>query len=242
MRREDPELTKRLSEIRATLDVEEEAPIPSDALERRPALRVLRDELRAIAHDESAPSRNRHYALLLLSLAYGDEESGAVLDENNARFELGFALGARSNVAPRLPPHLTLLPRYDVQAGAGAGVVVHAEPIVDFIAFDTSWLRQTLNVDPKRAAVITAIGDSMYPTIASGDLLIVDLSVDRVLDNAIYALRFGDALSVKRVQLRPSGGLRIISDNTKYAPDELGPDAVADLHVIGRIIWHGGVM
>lgn len=144
---------------------------------------------------------------------------------------------------PKLPPEgYALLPRYDVQASAGRGAVVHSEQIIDFVAFDLAWLRQTLGIDPKQAAVITAIGDSMYPTIADGDVLIIDLSIDRVLDNAIYALRFGDALSVKRVQLRPTGGLRIISDNTKYEADELGPDAVHDLHVVGRVIWHGGVM
>jgi phage repressor protein C with HTH and peptisase S24 domain len=144
--------------------------------------------------------------------------------------------------AANLPPHFTLLPRYNVQAGAGSGVVVNSEQIDDFVAFDATWLRRVLGIDPKRAAVITAIGDSMYPTIADHDILIIDLSIDRVLDNAIYALRFGDSLSVKRVQLRPTGGLRIMSDNTKYEPDELGPDAVHDLHVVGRIIWHGGVM
>jgi phage repressor protein C with HTH and peptisase S24 domain len=144
--------------------------------------------------------------------------------------------------APALLGHMTFLPRYDVQASAGSGAVVHSEQIVDFVAFNTTWLRQTIGVDPKRAGVITAVGDSMYPTIADGDILIIDLSIDRVLDNAIYALRFGDALSVKRVQLRPTGGLRIISDNAKYAPDELGADSIRDLHVVGRIIWHGGVM
>jgi phage repressor protein C with HTH and peptisase S24 domain len=144
--------------------------------------------------------------------------------------------------AGNLPAHFTLLPRYNVRAGAGNAMLVPPEQVVDFVAFDTNWLRQGLGIDPSKAAIITAVGDSMYPTIADGDVLIVDLSIDRVLDNAIYALRYGDSLSVKRVQKRPTGGLRIISDNSKYEADDLDVDAVRDLHVVGRIVWDGGVM
>jgi phage repressor protein C with HTH and peptisase S24 domain len=240
MRRDDPQLAKRLAEIQATLD-SFETPIGVETVAQKPAIAHIHEELKRTAEDVSTPWRNRAHALSLLSLAFGDRRAEEMLEASSDHFIRGMKLGGHLS-AGSLPPNLTFLPRYDVQASAGAGSVVQSEQIIDFVAFDTGWLRQTLGIDPKRAAVITAMGDSMYPTIADGDVLVLDLSIDRVHDNAIYALRFGDSLSVKRVQLRPTGGLRIISDNAKYPPDELGPDAVRDLHVIGRIVWHGGVM
>jgi phage repressor protein C with HTH and peptisase S24 domain len=141
-----------------------------------------------------------------------------------------------------LAPRFTQLPRYDVEASAGAGAAVHSEQIVDFLAFDTDWLKRVMRVDPKRLALITALGDSMTPTIRDGDLLLLDLSVDRVRDNAIYALRIGDALVVKRVQRRLDGGMRIISDNQVYPPDEVSSRDATELQIVGRVVWHGGML
>ncbi len=47
--------------------------------------------------------------------------------------------------------------------------------------------------------MITATGDSMEETIRDGDVLLVDTSIDRVKDNAIYIVAYGDALLVKRL-------------------------------------------
>lgn len=137
-------------------------------------------------------------------------------------------------------PHFTKLPRYDVEAAAGAGAAVHSEQIVDFLAFDTDWLQRVMRVDPKRLVLITALGDSMTPTIRDGDLLLLDMSIDRVRDNAIYALRIGDALVVKRVQRRLDGGMRIISDNAVYPADDVAARDATDLQIVGRVVWHGG--
>lgn len=142
-----------------------------------------------------------------------------------------------------LAPRFTQLPRYEVEASAGAGAAVqHAEQIVDFLAFDTDWLKRIMRVDPKRVVLISALGDSMTPTIRDGDLLLIDLSIDRVRDNAIYALRIGDALVVKRVQRRLDGGMRIISDNAVYPADEVSSRDVAELQIVGRVVWHGGAL
>jgi phage repressor protein C with HTH and peptisase S24 domain len=236
MRRDDPAVSGRLDEIYQLLDIAGQRPLTPEKMAQFDKVRA---ELEALSMNASAIRHQRNRADIYLAIFFRDEAAQSRVEE----FKVSAPrLLTASSGGDDLPARFTLLPKYDVRASAGTGAVVHSEKLVDFVAFDTNWLRQTIGVDPKHAAVITAIGDSMYPTIADGDVLVVDLSVDRVLDNAIYALRFGDALSVKRVQLRSTGGLRIISDNTIYPPEDLGQDMVAELHVVGRIVWHGGVM
>jgi phage repressor protein C with HTH and peptisase S24 domain len=135
-----------------------------------------------------------------------------------------------------------LLPRYDVRAAAGAGAVVGTEQIIDFLAFKYEWIKRVIGIEPRDLGLISAEGDSMHPTIRDGDLLLLDLTVKRVRDNAIYALRIDDSLSVKRIQKRTNGALKIISDNSIYEPEEIDPRRSAELQIVGRVVWHGGMV
>jgi len=44
---------------------------------------------------------------------------------------------------------------------------------------------------------------------------------------------------VKRVQTLLNRNIKLISDNKEYAPEELKPEEMADLEVIGRVVWVG---
>jgi len=145
--------------------------------------------------------------------------------------------------ATELGPEFVLLPRYEVRAAAGGGAVVSSEQIVDHLAFKTDWVRHTLRRNPANLILIEAMGDSMEPTIADGDLLLVDTTEGKVRDNAIYALSVDGDLIVKRVQRAiASGGVTIISDNPRYQPQQLDAREVTQLRVIGQVCWHGGVL
>lgn len=143
--------------------------------------------------------------------------------------------------AAGLGDDFVLLPKYDVRAAAGGGAVIHSEQIVDYLAFKASWVYQRLGAQPKNLILLESWGDSMEPTIADGDLLLVDRSRAQVRDNAIYAFAADGNLMVKRLQRRiATGHLIVISDNPRYAPEELGPGV--PLNVIGQVIWHGGLV
>lgn len=134
----------------------------------------------------------------------------------------------------------TLVPLLDVQAAAGAGAVVEQETVSAEVAFTAKWLRDR-HINPSGARMLTAKGDSMEPTFRSGDTLIVDTSIDVVVDSSIYVVIFGGLLLVKRVQLRLDGGVVLMSDNkTAGYADEVIPAAqVPELRIAGRVMWYG---
>lgn len=130
------------------------------------------------------------------------------------------------------------VPRYAVEASAGPGRQALAEQALEDVAFRRDWLR-SIGVSPTNAMTLIAVGDSMEPTIRHGDLLLVDAAIETVLDNAVYVLSLHGAVLLKRVQRLVDGTVLVKSDNSLYAEERI-PAAEADqLHVVGRVRWHG---
>lgn len=141
--------------------------------------------------------------------------------------------------SPDLPSEFRLVPRLDVRASAGAGTLVEYEEASEMLAFRGDWLRRR-GINPLAAHVLTARGDSMEPTIRDGDILLVDTSIDRVVDNAIYVVAYDGRTLVKRVQMRLDGSVVLKSDNKDLFDDEAVPAGeVAGLNVAGRVMWYG---
>jgi phage repressor protein C with HTH and peptisase S24 domain len=133
-----------------------------------------------------------------------------------------------------------LVPRYDIQASAGPGAFNDEEQIVDWLAFSRDWVRTTLRVDPKWLVLLSAVGDSMEPTIRAGDLLLVDRSVGAFRDDAIYVLQIAGQLMVKRVQRFFGGAVVVKSDNSSaYVEQTLTKEEAAAAQVAGRVRWIG---
>lgn len=131
------------------------------------------------------------------------------------------------------------VPRYEVAASAGGGAIIHSEQIVDYLSFRADWVRNSLGVSVQDLALINVKGDSMEPVLSSEDLILVDMRIRGVEDNAIYVLQFNGVLLVKRLQRRFDGSVVIMSDNPRYTPETLSGDAVEALKVIGRVVWAG---
>lgn len=131
------------------------------------------------------------------------------------------------------------VPRYKVAASAGGGSIIHSEQIVDYLSFRADWVRNSLGVSVQDLALINVKGDSMEPVLSNEDLILVDMRISGVEDNAIYVLQFNGVLLVKRLQRRFDGSVVIMSDNPRYTPETLTGDAVETLKVIGRVVWAG---
>src|SRR5260221_3256737 len=134
---------------------------------------------------------------------------------------------------------LIAIPRFDVQASAGPGAFTDAEQPVAHLGFDERFLKQLCSARPADLSIIRVRGDSMFPTLADGDDIMVDRSVQgTVLQDGIYVLRRDDTLTVKRIAVHPgSRKLTISSDNSAYPTwPECDP---ADVEVIGRVVWAG---
>lgn len=132
-----------------------------------------------------------------------------------------------------------LVPRYDVEASAGSGALNDHEQAIDHMAFREDWVRRTLHVNPAELALITAVGDSMEPTIRAGDLMLIDTGVNAIQDDAIYVLVKRGELIVKRVQQFFTGAVAIKSDNAAYVEETIGPDEIDAIQIAGRVRWVG---
>jgi phage repressor protein C with HTH and peptisase S24 domain len=125
----------------------------------------------------------------------------------------------------------------DVLASAGAGAL-NQESQTGLVSFRRDWLRER-GINPNAATVISAWGDSMEPTIRSGDTLLVDNSIDRIRDEGIYVLVVGGLTIVKRLMVAANGDLRLSSDNPQFGSEIIKKQDLSDLHVAGRVMWFG---
>ena len=132
---------------------------------------------------------------------------------------------------------LRTIPKLDVGASAGPGAMNEGEALSGKIGFDEKWLRK-LGVDPKQLSLIRVEGNSMLPTLADGDDIMVDRAAANVaLRDGIHVIRMDDVLMVKRLARGPKGRLSVLSDNPAY-PDWSDVDG-ASVNVVGRIVWTG---
>lgn len=148
------------------------------------------------------------------------------------------ALGGPERAAERRSGMIAV-PRLAVDAAAGAGAFDGDERGKAHIAFDPAWLKRLARGAPEQLSIIRVSGDSMAPTLADGDEILVDRgdSAERLRDG-IYVLRIDDALLVKRVTLNPAARtVSVRSDNPAY-PGWPNCDPAA-VDIVGRVVWAG---
>lgn len=134
---------------------------------------------------------------------------------------------------------LVLVPRLDVRASAGHGATDGDERPVSRVGFHPGWLRELTGGSPAGLSMIRVSGDSMVPTLADGDEILVDRgdAADRLRDG-IYVLRVDDMLMVKRLAINPAArSISIVSDNAAY-PVWADRDP-REIEIIGRAVWTG---
>jgi phage repressor protein C with HTH and peptisase S24 domain len=131
------------------------------------------------------------------------------------------------------------VPLLDVGASAGAGSAVEGERTRAHVAFDPAWLRKVASGGPDGLSIIRVEGDSMLPTLAHGDEILVDRCDGRQrLRDGIYVLRLEGALMVKRLAFNPvNRNVTISSDNAAY-PSWADCDP-AKVELVGRAVWVG---
>lgn len=147
------------------------------------------------------------------------------------------AVVARPGLVQRAEDYV-LIPQLAVGASAGNGAVPGSESPLATLAFQANWVRSVANGRPEALSVIGVEGDSMLPTLADGDQILVDTDDRERLRDGIYVLRTDDALLVKRLSVHPgTRRLAIRSDNDAYPSwDDCDPAGVT---VIGRVVWVG---
>jgi transcriptional regulator with XRE-family HTH domain len=146
-----------------------------------------------------------------------------------------------------LGPSPGQVPELDTRAGLGGGGLLarevrkdgsHTDPLkTEGWLFPKSFVREQLHTSAGRLLVLDTNGDSMAPTIVSGERIIVDTGHKTPTPDGLYAIRDTfECIVVKRLQVlrssRPTR-VKIISDNPNH-PSEEAP--LGDLEIVGKVL------
>lgn len=131
----------------------------------------------------------------------------------------------------------------DTYAAAGAGALNYDEaPIV--MAFEKEFLKAQLGLTTfKHLHIINAIGDSMYPTIQTGELLFVNPYENencKIKDKDIYVVNTPGGVLVKRIKIENpiQREYTLVSDNPKDVDIPLKGDDLNSCQILGRVVGH----
>jgi transcriptional regulator with XRE-family HTH domain len=165
----------------------------------------------------------------------------------DAHLESSDVLGEHRERGEPVGPPRGQVPELDTRAGLGGGGVPsrevrkdgkHADPVKsEGWLFPPSFVREQLHSAAARLLVLDTSGDSMAPTILSGERVIVDTGHKTPTPDGLYAVRdtFG-AIVVKRLQVmrgtKPAR-VKIISDNPNHNNEET---PLNDLEVVGKVL------
>lgn len=138
------------------------------------------------------------------------------------------------------PPRLRI-PRLDIEGSMGNGRErPNHDNVVEVVEVNPVQLRTHLGHTPVSSTsalrLISAYGDSMAPTFADGDVLLVDTGVHEIRLDAVFVLSYRDELFIKRLQRRPEGVLRMLSDNKVYDPIDITEEDRSTFRVLGRVL------
>lgn len=131
---------------------------------------------------------------------------------------------------------------YNARASAGFGRSCE-ETDAHLMQFPRSFLTDELGLQPSGLIIVTADGDSMLPTIHSGDRLLIDTHPSERIEG-VYAIVMHGSLFVKRISRTATGDFLVASDNPAYRPEMFRSEQVcfgdpdgSPLAIVGRVVW-----
>lgn len=123
-----------------------------------------------------------------------------------------------------------------INPSCGNGTVVIAEADVTPVKIGREIIKNIWNSKPENLKIFKASGDSMQETITDNDLLLIDISKTEYRNGGIFLLTINNDWYIKRLRVRLTGELDIISDNPKYPIETLKQDTASEIKIIGRVI------
>lgn len=162
----------------------------------------------------------------------------ALCDALGIEFYIGPYRLAQNDAPPPSNEDIAFIALHDVQASAGPGRFAQDVEIVSSLGFPMPWLSHH-GVNPDRASLIFVEGDSMYPTIRSGSVALVNHNRRKVTSKRVYAFREGEDLYVKRLEMVETGILLVTSDNPDHPSRVIRNHDLDAVSIIGEVVWTG---
>jgi transcriptional regulator with XRE-family HTH domain len=121
----------------------------------------------------------------------------------------------------------------DAVACCGTGIEALQENVVGTWDIPLKKYRDFSTTKPENVFMLQVEGDSMTPTLNSGDWALADTSQNYISSDGLYLIRMASGLAVKRIQ----SGLKDIiikSDNPAYKDITA---SVGEVAILGKIIY-----
>ena len=133
-------------------------------------------------------------------------------------------------------PSYHLVPEYNACVSAGGGAENGHERVVAQWPFQPNYIRNYLGLYHADLAIVEVRGDSMEPTLLSGDRVLINISDKQISQSGIFVLYDGGGTVIKRIdkQVGNDETVTLISDNRIHPPYQVN---LANLNVIGRVVW-----
>lgn len=131
----------------------------------------------------------------------------------------------------------------DAEASAGYGLLGPDTPAPKQLTFSRSFLEE-LGLTPNHTIIIKVRGDSMEPTLKTGDRIFLNTKPSHNIGGVMVFVSSGQLL-VKRLSPTASGTVKIIADNNRYLTEEVSidrfrwgePDGGDAITIIGRVAY-----
>jgi phage repressor protein C with HTH and peptisase S24 domain len=121
----------------------------------------------------------------------------------------------------------------DIYASAGGGAL-NEEEAGEMLYLDEELVTKLGGLGAiKHVQAINVLGDSMEPTLYSGDVVFVNREHRNAHKAGIYIVSTPAGLFIKRLHLKANGMVALVSDNESYAPEVMN---AMDVEVIGKVI------
>ncbi len=163
------------------------------------------------------------------------QEQGAALVDGKLAYERKFEGGSPEVAAT---PGLGL-GRIDDDRAARvvSNGIATGHPVLNEWVIPPSYIRNALDATPSQILVMPVIGHSMEPLLKSNDRVLVDISQNTWVGDAVYVIDDGDtvlrAKTIKKVTASKPAEYRIISE---ASPDDIEILGADKFRIVGRVV------
>lgn len=180
---------------------------------------TLKDLAKIVGH----PSEQTMYSRTARNSTFPDEEIEKIEDH------YGISLRNSDNNSLEIE-YINIHP----SCGRGTIVLDDADSIP--VRIGKELIQDVWKANPHDLKLFKASGDSMLPLIEDDDILLVNTASKDFNNGGIFLLTINNDWFIKRLRLRVTGELDIISENSKYPIETLLPDTFCEIKIFGRVI------
>ena len=121
----------------------------------------------------------------------------------------------------------------DIYASAGGGAL-NEEQEGEVMYLDEEMVQKLGGMSVvKHIQAINVLGDSMEPTLYSGDVVFINKEYTNAKKTGIFIVSTPVGLFIKRLQLHTNNTISLVSDNEAYAPELIQAE---DVKVLGKVV------